>query len=115
MKKLHAVIALKIFIGCMLFSLLSAVAMPKYFDLNKRSQAQQCQASQILVETALVVVYAENLVQGKAGYPEKLTAEMFADGKIPTCPIDGKPIEFDRKTGKAYCPNHLAEHARDRE
>lgn len=92
--------------------LFSALAIPKYFNLNKQSEACQCCANQIIVETALTLAYAESLSVGSDQRPEKLTSDMFIDGKIPTCPVDGKPIAFDRKTGKAYCPNHIEGHVR---
>ena len=95
-----------------LIGLFSALAIPKYFDLNKENDASQCLANQIIVETALTIAYAESLAVGSNQFPQQLTPEMFADGKIPTCPVDGKPIEFDRKTGKAYCPNHIKGHVK---
>jgi len=93
--------------------LFSAVAIPKYFNLNKQNEANQCRANQIIVETALTLAYAESLAVGSDQFPEELIPEMFADGKIPSCPVDGKPIAYDRKTGKAYCPNHVEEHERN--
>ena len=95
-----------------LIGLFSALAIPKYFDLNKQNEACQCCANQIVVETALTLAYAESLAVGSDQFPKKLTPDMFADDKIPTCPIDGKPISFDRKTGTAYCPNHIKTHVR---
>ncbi len=112
MKKFKSLITLKVFLIITLFCLISAVAMPKYFDLNNKNNANMCKANQIIVETALAVAYADNLARGVDCYPEKLTASMFADGKIPTCPLDGTPIQFDKKTGKAHCPNHVHSHTR---
>ena len=95
-----------------LIGLFSALAIPKYFDLNKQTEACQCCANQIIVETALTLAYAESLAIGSDQFPEQLTPEMFADGKIPTCPVHGTPIAFDRKTGKTFCPNHVEGHER---
>ncbi len=95
-----------------LIGLFSALAIPKYFNLNKQNEAGQCCANQIIVETALTIAYAESLAVGSNQFPEKLIPDMFADGKIPTCPVDGKPITFDHETGKAYCPNHIEGHLR---
>jgi len=67
----------------------------------------------VLVETALAVKYAENLANGIRVRPTRLTADMFEDGKIPTCPVDGKPIQFDPETGRAFCPNHIHSHSWD--
>jgi len=95
-----------------LIGLFSALALPKYFDLNKQNEACQCCANQIIVETSLTLAYAESLAVGSDQFPTQLTEDMFVDGKIPTCPMDGKPIAFDQKTGKAYCPNQIEEHVR---
>jgi hypothetical protein len=95
-----------------LIGLFSALAIPKYFDLNKQNEACQCCANQIIVETALTLAYAESLAVGSDQFPGRLTPDMFADSKIPTCPVDGKAIAFDRKTGKAFCPNHVEGHVR---
>jgi len=113
MKKGKLLIVVKMtFIIFFFIGLFSAVAIPKYFNLNKRNAASQCRANQIVVETALALAYAESLAVGSNHYPAELTPDMFADGKIPTCPISGKPIAFDRKTGKAFCPDHVAGHGR---
>jgi len=95
-----------------LIGLFSALAIPKYFNLNKHNEASQCCANQIIVETALTIAYAESLAVGSDQFPNQLTPAMFTDGKIPTCPIDGKLIAFDHKIGKAYCPNHVEGHVR---
>jgi len=112
MKKLRSLITIKIFFICTLFGLFSAMAMPRYFELNKKNNRNICQANQILVETALAVAYADSLANGVDHFPHKLTAKMFEDGKIPTCPVAGEPIQFDAATGKAFCPHHIQVHSR---
>ncbi len=112
MKKLKSLVAVKVILIATLFGLFSAVAMPKYLDLNKCNKQCICRANQILVETALAVAYADNLTKGVDNFPQKLTPEMFEDGKIPTCPVDGEPIQIDPATGKASCPHHLQSHSR---
>lgn len=96
-----------------LIGLFSALAIPKFFNLNKQNDASQCYANQIIVETAITLAYAESLAVGSDQLPEKLTSNMFSDGKIPSCPINGKPIAFNRETGRAFCPNHIEEHLRN--
>ncbi len=115
MKNMSSLIAIKIFLICVLFGLLTAMAMPKYIDLNKCNQKNICQANQIRVETALAVAYADSLAKGINHFPQRLTAAMFDDGKIPTCPMDGQAIEFDSASGKACCPNHINCHSRTSE
>jgi len=112
MQKLKSLVAVKIILGCTLFGLFSAVAMPKYLDINKCNKVCICQANQILVETALAVAYADSLANGVDHFPEKLTPEMFEDGKIPSCAVDGEPIQFDPATGIVFCPHHIQSHSR---
>lgn len=95
-----------------IISFLSAVAIPKYLNMNKQNEANQCRANQIVVETALACAYAESLAVCCNQFPKELTPDMFEDGKIPTCPVDGKAIAFDHLTGHAYCPNHIEAHSR---
>ncbi|MDW7680405.1 MAG: hypothetical protein SCK70_07555 [bacterium] len=113
MKKTHSLFALKAIILYIFLGLISVAAMPKYLVLNKQQAATQCKSNQIIVETALAVAYAENLANGKQTYPDKLSQSMFVDGKIPVCPVDGTPFQFDSTTGKVHCPNHIASHNRD--
>ena len=106
MRRLSSLVAVKIMILITLFGLLSAVAMPKYIDINKCNKNCICRANQIIVETALVLAYADSLSKGINQFPQKLTSDMFEDGKIPTCPVDNEPIQFDPVSGKACCPHH---------
>lgn len=115
MKKTSSIIAIKIIVICTLFCLLSAVAMPKLFNFNKRNAASTCKSNQIIIETALAIAYADSLAKGVDHFPEKLSKDMFENGIIPTCPFDGTPIQFDPKTGNAFCPNHIHSHARNSE
>ena len=112
MNKLSSLIAVKIIVLFTFFGLLSAVAMPKYLDINKCNQKCICKANQIIVETTLAVAYADSLSKGIDHFPKKLTVDMFEDGKIPICPIDGEPIQFDAVTGKVFCPHHIHLHSR---
>lgn len=104
-------IALLVFL---LIGIISALAIPKYFDLNKHNEASRCAANQIIVETALAIAYAESLAAGRNQFPTQLSPKMFVDGKIPTCPVNNQPIAFDSRTGKAFCPNHLEAHRQAR-
>ena len=87
-----------------LIGLFSALAIPKYFDLNKQTEACQCCANQIIVETALTLAYAESLAVGSDQFPEQLTPEMFADGKIPTCPVHEHRLRLIGKPGRHFVP-----------
>ncbi len=111
MRSCQTIIAFKIaLLIFFLIGIISALAIPKYFNLNKQNEASQCAANQIVVETALAIAFAESLAAGSNHFPEHLSPAMFADGKIPTCPVNNTPIAFDPHTGKAFCPNHIKEH-----
>jgi len=112
MSKKQKLLVLKIGITILILAIFTAAAIPMYFDLNRRNEANQCIANQIIVETALAIACAESLSTGNRNVPERLTPEMFENGQIPTCPIDGSPIQFDPVTGTAFCPNHDASHSR---
>ena len=107
MKRLSSLIAAKIIVLFTFFGLLSAVAMPKYLDISQCNRKCICKANQIIVETALAIAYADSLSKNIDHFPQKLTADMFENGKIPTCPTNGEAIQFDAATGKAFCPHHI--------
>jgi len=113
MRRAYSLVPIKVMIFLLGLFLLTAAAMPGYLKINKQNEANLCKTNQVLVETALAVKYAENLANGVHSYPSRLTPDMFADGKIPTCPIDGKPIQFDPETGRVSCPNHIHSHSWD--
>ena len=60
----------------------------------------------------LAIAYADSLSKGINRFPQKLTADMFQDGKVPSCPVDGEPIQFNVETGEAFCPHHIHLHSR---
>ncbi|MDZ7331008.1 MAG: hypothetical protein ONB31_03445 [candidate division KSB1 bacterium] len=114
MKSCQTFIAFKIaLLVFLLLSIISSLAIPKYFHLNKQDEASQCVANQIIVETALAIAYAESLALGNSHFPTQLSPSMFSDGQIPTCPVNHQPISFDLHTGKAFCPNHIQTHRQE--
>ncbi len=113
MKRAYSLVPVKVLIFLLSLFLLTAAAMPGYLKMTKQNAANICKANQVLVETALAVKYAENLAKGIHSNITRLTPDMFEDGVIPTCPENGKPIQFDPKTGRAFCPNHIHEHSWD--
>jgi hypothetical protein len=91
---------------------LVATAVPRYVNLQRNKEASECQHNQVLVETALALAYAESLAVDSSEFPEHLTAIMFEDGIIPTCPHTQLPITFDSATGAAFCPSSIPSHNR---
>ena len=112
MAALKKIFVFKITIVIILLGICVAAGIPKYINMNKHNEASKCRRNQVVVETALAIAYAESLAVGSTSFPSKLTASMFDDGIIPTCPIDNTPIAYDSETGTAYCPHHLKDHQR---
>ncbi|MBN1153955.1 hypothetical protein JXB12_03445 [candidate division KSB1 bacterium] len=109
---LKKIIVIKVFIVIILLVIFVAGATSRYINISKHAEASQCRRNQVIVETALAIAYAESLAVGSHQFPRSLEPSMFEDGQIPTCPIDGTPIIYDRTTGTAFCPNHIEEHER---
>ncbi len=95
-----------------IIGLLAAVALPTFVDLGDGAKATECKANQETVEAAAVFTYVDSATDGNPMFPETLNAAMFRHGSIPTCPYDGKEINYTQNSGSASCPNIIPEHAR---
>ncbi|MFQ5706882.1 MAG: type II secretion system protein [bacterium] len=95
-----------------ILGILSAIAVPKFVDLSDSAKAAKCKANQAAVEAAASIAYADSAIAGNPVFPTVLSAAMFRNGQIPTCPYDGDQIAYDPTNGTASCPNNLAEHQR---
>lgn len=95
-----------------ILGILAAIAVPKFVDLSDGAKSAKCKANQAAVEAAASIAYADSALSGNPVFPTELSATMFRNGQIPTCPYDGDAIAYDNTTGTASCPNNLAEHQR---
>ncbi len=112
MPPIKKILIIKIFILVIILIIFVAGAIPHYMNMNKHAEASKCRRNQMIVETALAIAYAESLSIGSSNFPKMLEPSMFEDGEIPSCPVDQTPIQFDRKTGAAFCPHHIPSHER---
>ena len=103
---------IEILVVMVMIGLLAVLAVPKFVDLGDSTKATECKANQGAVEAAAVITYGDNAMAGNAMFPETLSAAMFKHGSIPTCPYDGKEINYINNSGSARCPNIISEHAR---
>ena len=69
-----------------ILGILAAIALPKFLDLSGKAKQAVCDGNVGAINAALAVKFAENAVNGNAVYPDAISAEMFADGKVPACP-----------------------------
>lgn len=95
-----------------ILGILAAIAVPKFVDLSDSAQAAKCKANQAAVEAAASIAYADSAIAGNPQFPTVLSASMFKNGQIPTCPYDDAQIAYDNTSGTASCPNNLSDHAR---
>ncbi len=95
-----------------IIGLLAGVAVPKFVDVSDSAGAAKCKSNQVAVEGAAAIAFADSAMAGNAQYPAAMTASMFRQNDIPTCPFDGSNIHYHNSNGTAYCPNNLPEHAR---
>ena len=102
----------EILVAMVMIGLLATLSVPKFVDLGDSADATKCKANQETVEAAAVFTYTDNAMAGNAMFPETLSAAMFRHGSIPTCPYDGKEINYINNSGSASCPNIIPEHAR---
>ena len=112
MDRLKKILLVKTFVMILLLCIFVAAAVPRYVNLQRNKEASECQHNQVLVETALALAYAESLAVNRTEFPKQLTASMFEDGEIPTCPHSHLPIIFDSTTGTAFCPSSIPSHNR---
>jgi len=103
---------IELVVAMVMIGLLAGLAVPKFVVLDDSAEAAKCKYNQMVVESAAVITFGENAMAGEAMFPETLSAAMFRHGSIPTCPYDGKEIDYINNSGSASCPNIILEHAR---
>jgi len=67
-----------------ILGILAVVALPKFVDLTQTAKVASTQAALGAVRSTLAIKYAENASTGSAVYPASLTANDFANAKLPT-------------------------------
>ncbi len=103
---------IEVLVVMVMIGLLAVLAVPEFVDLGDSAEAAKCKYNQMVVESAATFTFGENAMAGNPMFPETLSAAMFRHGSIPTCPYDGKEINYIQNSGSASCPNIIPEHAR---
>jgi len=76
-----------------ILGILAATALPRFIDLS--SQAKRAAAKGALggIRAAVAIGYASAAAEGNPGYPNTVSASMFADNKIPADPLHNNTTE----------------------
>ena len=81
-----------------ILGILAAIAVPKYFSMNASAERAACLANQKSIESAIMLEYSKDLVDGTGTYSNLSPvvaaynsdpASFYVNGQIPTCPSDG--------------------------
>lgn len=76
---------IELVIVIVILGLIASVTVPAYMDMTKSAEINSCQAAQATIRSAVSIYYAKH----KGVLPDNLTASMFMNGEIPTCPSSG--------------------------
>ena len=68
-------------------------------DLSDSAQRAAIQDNTRQVQAAVNIYYAKRAIEGKAVFPPAITADLFADGKIPLAASGKYYWEYDSATG----------------
>jgi prepilin-type N-terminal cleavage/methylation domain-containing protein len=105
---------IELVIVIVILGILSAVAIPKYVDMQQEAREAAVRGALGSIRSALSIQYAKNALSGNPGYPSVLDGSIFADGRVPEEPItpSRKVVStfdgtggwvYDPSTGRVYC------------
>ena len=105
---------IELVIVIVILGILSAVAIPKYVDMQTEAREAAIKGSLGNIRSALSIQYAKNALGGNAIFPGILDGTIFADNKVPEEPVtpSSKVVAvydatggwvYDAGTGIIYC------------
>ena len=96
---------IELIVVIVLLGILAAVAIPKYVDLSTQAKRAVCDSNVGAMNTAASLQYAQSAANGNAVFPDALTANAFANGKLPVCPF-GTTYNYTSTNGTVTTHNH---------
>ena len=95
---------IELIVVIVILGIIAGVAIPAYLNLTDDAETATCQANQAATRSAVYLYYAKNTGQ----LPDPLTADMFVNQVIPTCPDPAHSITYtkvDDSTFTVTCSN----------
>jgi len=90
-----------------ILGILSAVAIPKYVDMQDQAREAAVRGALGNMRSAIAIQYARAALNGSAVFPSSLTGTIFADGQVPQDPVTKSravKASFDGSGGWVYVP-----------
>jgi prepilin-type N-terminal cleavage/methylation domain-containing protein len=78
---------IELVIVIVILGILSAVAIPKYVDMQTQAREAAIRGALGNIRAAIAIKYAQNAMNGSAAFPSTLSGSLFADGNVPEEPI----------------------------
>ena len=78
---------IELVIVIVILGILSAVAIPKYVDMQTEAREAAIRGSLGNIRSAISIQYARNALSGAATFPVTLDGNIFADNKVPQEPV----------------------------
>jgi len=76
-----------------ILGILAATALPRFIDLSSQAKLAAAKGALGGIRAAVAIGYASNAANGNPGYPNTVSASMFADNRIPADPLHNNTNE----------------------
>ncbi len=94
---------IELIIVIVIIGILAAIAVPRFLDLTDSAQRAQIQANAKAVQSAVNLYYAESMTttpQREPAFPAEITADLFADNRVPAEEAGDYSWSYDPATGQ---------------
>ena len=97
-----------------ILGILSAVAVPKYVDMQAEAREAAIRGALGNMRSAVSIQYAKNVLNGSATFPSTLSGTLFTDNRVPQEPVTKSRVVkttfdgaggwvYDAGTGRVQC------------